>query len=56
MQLSNSLIDAALNSVFNNGSRTYTIVLVFNERNRIKPKHNRFYKCASDLEVVGVSR
>lgn len=52
MQLSNSLIDAALNSVFNNASRTYTLVLVFNNATESSPNTIDF----TNVQVIGSGR
>ena len=55
MQLSNSLIDAALNSVFNNASRTYTLVLVFNNATESSPNTIDFTNVQVIPEGRGVS-
>ena len=52
MQLSNSLIDAALNSVFNNASRTYKLVLVFNNATESSPNTIDF----TNVQVIGNGR
>ena len=52
MQLSNSLIDAALNSVFNNGLRTYTIVMVFDDTTESSPNTIDF----TNVQVIGSGR